>query len=100
MLAAAWQSGDQAGVKAAFLPLSDAEGFSALASTGTERQVHHQSAIGQLSSLLHLHKAHICSQDFTVLHACDEVIAMKPHPAAEGYGRIDCRLSQSCRQRC
>lgn len=37
-LAAAWRSGDQAGVKAAFLPLSDLEG-SALATTGTERQV-------------------------------------------------------------
>lgn len=46
-LAAAWRSGDQAGVKAAFLPLSDVEGFSVLAATGTERQVtawllHHQ----------------------------------------------------------
>ena len=39
MLSACWQSGDQAGVKAAFLCLSDVEGFSASASTGTERQV-------------------------------------------------------------
>ena len=69
MLAAAWQSGDQAGVKAAFLPLSDAEGFSALASTGTERQVHHQSAIRQLSSLLHLQTAHVCRYNFAVLRA-------------------------------
>lgn len=38
-LAAAWRSGDQASVKAAFLPLTDVEGFSALASTGSERQV-------------------------------------------------------------
>ncbi|KAL3141037.1 hypothetical protein ABBQ32_005551 [Trebouxia sp. C0010 RCD-2024] len=37
-LAAAWRSGDQAGVKAAFLPLSDVGGFSTLATTGTERQ--------------------------------------------------------------
>ena len=49
-LAAAWRSGDQAGVKAAFLPLSDVEGFSALAATGTERQVtacllHHQCLV-------------------------------------------------------
>jgi len=39
LLAASWRSGDQAGVKAAFLPLSDVEGFSALASTANERQV-------------------------------------------------------------
>ncbi len=39
LLAASWRSGDQAGVKAAFLPLSDIEGFSALASTANERQV-------------------------------------------------------------
>ena len=43
-LAAAWRSGDQASVKAAFLPLTDVEGFSALASTGSERQVIHMSA--------------------------------------------------------
>lgn len=39
LLTASWRSGDQAGVKAAFLPLSDIEGFSALASTANERQV-------------------------------------------------------------
>ena len=39
LLLASWRSGDLAGVKAAFLPLSDIEGFSALASTATERQV-------------------------------------------------------------
>ena len=48
-LAAAWRSGDQAGVKAAFLPLSDVEGFSALASTGTERQVGPHLLFGHVS---------------------------------------------------
>ena len=39
VLSAAWRSGDQAGVKAAFLPITDISGFSAIASTGTEQQV-------------------------------------------------------------
>ena len=39
VLTAAWRHGDQAGVKAAFLPITDIDGFSAIASTGTEQQV-------------------------------------------------------------
>ena len=79
MLAAAWQAGDQAGVKAAFLPLSDVEGFPAAASTGTERQVTCSLDLVLTAVLLLRPTACLWIMSTRVLQACPD-----SKPAREG----------------
>lgn len=87
LLAASWQSGDQAGVKAAFLPLSDIEGFSALASTANERQAV-LLTVGRLCCVLHGSKSHRHSA------ASEELARMALTLLLDTLGSEDASLSQ------
>ncbi|KAA6416579.1 MAG: phosphatidylinositol 4-kinase alpha-like, partial [Trebouxia sp. A1-2] len=87
LLAASWRSGDQAGVKAAFLPLSDVEGFSALASTANERQAV-LLTVGRLCCVLHGSKSHRHSA------ASEELARMALTLLLDTLGSEDVSLSQ------